>query len=125
MKRVIRFSRARYWFFGFSSLLILIGIAGYIVNKGLNLGVDFKAGIEFQFQVAPASFTVQYAGPDKAEISIPAGEQALTSPGDIIFTVTSSKDGRGRRSRSATRATRPSATSRMRSRRAWRASPSR
>ncbi|MGO9308256.1 MAG: protein translocase subunit SecF [Spirochaetia bacterium] len=93
MKRVIRFSRARYWFFGFSSLLILIGIAGYIVNKGLNLGVDFKAGIEFQFQVAPASFTVQYAGPDKTEISIPAGEQALTSPGDIIFTVTSSKDG--------------------------------
>jgi len=93
MKRVIRFSRARYWFFGFSSLLILIGIAGYIVNRGLNLGVDFKAGIEFQFQVAPASFAVQYAGPDKTEISIPAGEQALTSPGDIIFTVTSSKNG--------------------------------
>ncbi len=93
MKRVIRFSRARYWFFGFSSLLILIGIAGYIVNRGLNLGVDFKAGIEFQFQVAPASFTVQYAGLDKTEISIPAGEQALTSPGDIIFTVTSAKDG--------------------------------
>jgi preprotein translocase subunit SecF len=93
MKRVIRFSRARYWFFGFSALLILIGIAGYIVNGGLNLGVDFKAGIEFQFQVAPASFTVQYAGPDKTEISIPAGEQALTSPGDIIFTVTSAKNG--------------------------------
>ena len=93
MKRVIRFSRARYWFFGFSSLLILIGIAGFIVNHGLNLGVDFKAGITYQFQVAPASFTVQYSGPDKAEISIPAGEQAITSPGDIIFTVTSSKDG--------------------------------
>jgi preprotein translocase subunit SecF len=93
MKRVIRFSRARYWFFGFSSLLILIGIAGYVVNHGLNLGVDFKAGVEFQFQVAPASFAVQYAGPDKAEISIPAGEQAITSPGDIIFTVTSSKNG--------------------------------
>ena len=60
MKRVIRFSRARYWFFGFSALLILIGIVGYFVNRGLNLGVDFKAGIEFQFQVAPASFTVQY-----------------------------------------------------------------
>ena len=93
MKRVIRFSRARYWFFGFSSLLILIGIGGYVVNHGLNLGVDFKAGITFQFQVAPASFTVQYTGPDKAEISIPAGEEALTSPGDIIFTVTSSRNG--------------------------------
>jgi preprotein translocase subunit SecF len=93
MKRVIRFSRARYWFFGFSSLLILIGIAGYIVNHGLNLGVDFRAGIAFQFQVAPASFTVQYTGPDKAEISIPAGEEALTAPGDIIFTITSAQNG--------------------------------
>ena len=93
MKRVIQFSRARYFFFGFSALLILIGIAGYVINHGLNLGVDFKAGIAFQFQVAPASFTVQYNGEDKAEISIPAGEQALTSPGDIIFTITNSKNG--------------------------------
>ena len=93
MKRVIRFSRARYWFFGFSALLILIGVVGFIVNHGLNLGVDFKAGVSYQFQVAPASFAVQYTGPDKVGISIPAGEQALTSPGDIIFTVTSSKNG--------------------------------
>jgi len=93
MKRVIRFSRARYFFFGFSALLILIGVVGYVVNRGFNLGVDFKAGIAFQFQVAPASFTVQYTGPDKAEISIPAGEAALTSPGDIIFTITSARDG--------------------------------
>ena len=93
MKRVIQFSNARYFFFGFSALLILIGIVGYIVNHGFNLGVDFKAGIALQFQVAPASFTVQYTGPDKAEISIPAGEQALTSAGNIIITITSAKDG--------------------------------
>lgn len=59
MKRVIRFSRARYWFFAFSAALIVIGIVGYVINHGLNLGVDFKAGVSFQFQVAPASFTVQ------------------------------------------------------------------
>ncbi len=93
MKRVIRFSRARYYFFAFSALLILIGIGGYIINHGLNLGVDFKAGIAFQFQVAPASFTVLYTGPDKVEISIPAGEQAITSPGDIIFKVTNATNG--------------------------------
>ena len=93
MKRVIRFSRARYWFFAFSAALIVIGIVGYVLNHGLNLGVDFKAGVSYQFQVAPASFSVQYSGPDKAEISIPAGEQALTAPGDIIFTVTSSQNG--------------------------------
>ena len=93
MKRVIQFSRARYFFFAFSILLILIGVVGYVVNHGFNLGVDFKAGIALQFQVAPASFTVQYNGPDKAEISIPAGEEALTSAGDIIITITSVKDG--------------------------------
>jgi preprotein translocase subunit SecF len=95
MKRVIRFSRARYGFFAFSGTLILIGIVGFILNlpNGLNLGVDFKAGIAYQFQVAPDSFTVQYAGPDGAQLSIPAGEQALTSPGDIIFSITSAKDG--------------------------------
>jgi len=93
MKRVIQFSRARYLFFAFSSLLIIIGIVGFIVNHGFNLGVDFEAGIEFQFQVAPASFSVQYSGPDKAVLSIPAGEKALTSAGNIIISITSSKDG--------------------------------
>ncbi|MGA2615711.1 MAG: protein translocase subunit SecF [Spirochaetia bacterium] len=93
MKRVIQFSKARFYFFGFSALLILVGIGGFIANHGFNLGVDFKAGIELQFQVAPASFSIQYSGPDKAEISIPAGEQALTSAGNIIITVTSSKNG--------------------------------
>jgi preprotein translocase subunit SecF len=93
MKRVIQFSKARYFFFGFSLLLVLIGIGGYIANRGFNLGVDFKAGISLQFQVAPASFTVQYSGTDKAEISIPAGEEALTSAGNIIISVISARDG--------------------------------
>ncbi len=93
MKRVIPFSKARYFFFGFSALLILIGISGYVFNHGFNLGVDFKAGIALQFQVAPSSFSIEYVGPDSAEISIPAGEQALTAAGDLIITTTSAKDG--------------------------------
>ncbi|HVO37596.1 MAG TPA: protein translocase subunit SecF, partial [Spirochaetia bacterium] len=93
MKRVIQFSKARYLFFAISGLLIVIGITGYVVNRGFNLGVDFKAGIALQFQVAPSSFSIEYAGQDKAEISIPAGEQALTSAGDFIITITRTKDG--------------------------------
>jgi preprotein translocase subunit SecF len=93
MKRVIRFSKARYYFFGFSALLILIGVGGFVVNHGFNLGVDFQAGIAYQFQIAPPSFTVEYTGADKVQISIPAGEQALTSQGDIIFTVTNATNG--------------------------------
>ena len=93
MKRVIQFSKARYYFFAFSLLLVLIGVVGYVVNHGFNLGVDFKAGIQVQYQVAPASFSLQYNGPDKAEISIPAGEEALTSAGNVIISITSAKDG--------------------------------
>jgi len=93
MKRVIQFSKARYLFFGFSSILIIIGIVGFIINHGFNLGVDFEAGIAFQYRVAPASFSMQYQGPDKAIVSIPAGERALTSAGNLIVSITSSKDG--------------------------------
>ena len=93
MKRVIRFQRTRYYFFALSACIFVAGAAGLIFNRGLNLGVDFKAGIALQFQVAPASFTLQYAGEDKAAISIPAGEQALTASGDLIVTIVSAKDG--------------------------------
>jgi preprotein translocase subunit SecF len=93
MKRVIQFSKARYFFFAFSLLLVLIGVVGYIVNHGFNLGVDFKAGIQVQYQVAPASFSLTYNGTDKAEISIPAGEEAITAAGNVIISVTSAKDG--------------------------------
>lgn len=88
MKRVIHFQRTRYWFFALSAALIATGVLFYVFRGGLNLGVDFKAGIALQFQVAPASFALQYSGPGKAEITIPAGEQALTAPGDVILTVT-------------------------------------
>jgi preprotein translocase subunit SecF len=93
MKRVIQFSKARYFFFAFSLLLVLIGVVGYIVNHGFNLGVDFRAGIQVQYQVAPASFSLTYNGIDKAEISIPAGEEAITSAGNVIISITSTKDG--------------------------------
>ncbi len=88
MKRVIRFQRTRYYFFAFSAAMFIIGALFYILRGGFNLGVDFKAGIALQFQVAPSSFTLQYTGPGKAEVTIPAGEQALTAAGDFIITVT-------------------------------------
>jgi preprotein translocase subunit SecF len=88
MKRVIRFQQTRYYFFAFSAAMFIVGALFYILRGGFNLGVDFKAGIALQFQVAPSSFTVQYTGPGKAEVTIPAGEQALTAAGDFIITVT-------------------------------------
>ena len=88
MKRLIHFQRTRYWFFAFSAAMFITGAVFFVVRGGFNLGVDFKAGIAMQFQVAPASFALQYTGPGKAELTIPAGEQALTAQGDFIITVT-------------------------------------
>ncbi len=91
MKRVIPFSNARFVFFAFSAAIMITGIVGYMVNGGFNLGVDFKAGVAIQFQVAPASFSLRYSGQgqgqDRAEVSIPSGEQAITAPGDFIVTL--------------------------------------
>ncbi len=93
MKRVIHFSNARRWFFVFSVALILMGIIGYLANGGFNLGVDFRAGIAMQFQIAPPSFSIQYTGTDRAEVIMPTGESALTQKGDFIVTLTNPQTG--------------------------------
>jgi preprotein translocase subunit SecF len=87
MKRVIRFQRTRYVFFAFSGSLFIIG-ALFFALRGFNLGVDFKAGVSIQFQIAPASFSLQYTGAEKAEAVLPTGEQAITASGDFIITLT-------------------------------------
>ncbi len=92
MKRVIRFQRTRYIFFAISASIFITGGAFYLF-RGFNLGVDFKAGIAMQFQIAPASFALQYTGPGKAEVSVPSGEQALTATGDVIVSVTDPQTG--------------------------------
>lgn len=87
MKRVIRFQRTRYIFFAFSGSLFILG-ALFFIFKGFNLGVDFKAGVAIQFQIAPASFALSYSGPDRVEATLPTGDQALTASGDFIITMT-------------------------------------
>jgi preprotein translocase subunit SecF len=55
MRRVIDFLRLRYVFMVFSAVLIAIGIAGYFVLGGFNLGVDFTAGLVEQVHVDPVA----------------------------------------------------------------------
>jgi preprotein translocase subunit SecF len=40
----------KYWFFGFSWLLIALGVIGYMVNGGLALGIDFTGGTVIQIK---------------------------------------------------------------------------
>lgn len=88
MKRAVRFQSTRYYFFAFSATVFILGATFYFLHGGLNLGVDFKSGITLQFQIAPASFTLQYSGKGTADVSLPVGEQALTSAGDFIVETT-------------------------------------
>jgi preprotein translocase subunit SecF len=45
----------KWWFFGFSWLLIVLGVTGYITNHGLSYGIDFTGGtvIQVKFQDKP------------------------------------------------------------------------
>jgi preprotein translocase subunit SecF len=60
-KRVIDFIRLRWIFIGFSIFTILAGIAGYIVNGGFNLSIDFTSGLAQQFRIDPAGATANIA----------------------------------------------------------------
>lgn len=70
MKRVIRFTRGMLPAAIISILLIAFGIAGYVVNGGFNMGVDFQAGVNQYVQMAYPSFTVSYSGAQTATIEI-------------------------------------------------------
>ncbi len=54
IKRVIDFIRLRWIFIGFSIFTILAGVAGYVVNGGFNLSIDFTSGLAQQLRVDPA-----------------------------------------------------------------------
>ena len=73
MKNIIRFSKIRYLMLVFSFCVIVAGLTGLYLRNGFNIGVDFTGGINKQFQIAPASFTVVYQGPGQAELNIYGG----------------------------------------------------
>lgn len=75
MKRVIHFSRYFRLSVIISTALILFGLVGYF-TKGLNLGVDFQAGINQTVQLALPVASVSYAG--KGNVDLKVSDTALT-----------------------------------------------
>jgi preprotein translocase subunit SecF len=69
MTRVIRFSRGFIPAAILSSILIILGIVGYFVRGGFNLGVDFQAGLMQEVQFAPTAFSLTYSGRGNASLS--------------------------------------------------------
>jgi preprotein translocase subunit SecF len=80
MKRIINFSKFFLPAVIISSVLIILGIVGYVINGGFNLGVDFQAGLIQEIQFAPTAFTIRYNGQGNASLSMD------TNKLDIVIT---------------------------------------
>ncbi len=60
MTRIINFSKLKIFMFSLSIILIVLGVAGTFRQGGVNLGIDFQAGLSQRVQIAPVAFTVGY-----------------------------------------------------------------
>ena len=77
MKRVIRFDRGFLAAALGSFALIAFGVIG-LATKGINLGVDFQAGINQYVQLVYPAFEVSYSGAGNAG---PLGRRDSRGPG--------------------------------------------
>lgn len=82
-KKIIQFTKLRYYTLALSLLLIAGGIAGIIALGGFNLGIDFQAGLSQRVQIADEALSLTYTGSDDASLDI--------SGGDVIITIRSSE----------------------------------
>lgn len=73
MKRVIHFTRLRWIMFGLSTCLLLGGLVGTILRGGFNIGIDFRAGLSEEVEIAPVVFDMSYTGPDSLELTSMTG----------------------------------------------------
>jgi preprotein translocase subunit SecF len=69
MKRIIRFSRFFIPAAIISLAIIIVGVVGYVMQGGFNLGVDFKAGLMQEVQAAPSALSLTYSGTGNATIN--------------------------------------------------------
>jgi preprotein translocase subunit SecF len=64
MKKIVKFTKIRAFTFLLSLVVIGIGIFS-LSTKGLNLGIDFSAGINQRIQIAPAAAEVTWTGSEE------------------------------------------------------------
>jgi preprotein translocase subunit SecF len=90
MKRIIHFSKAFLPATILSVVLIIAGIAGYVVLGGFNLGVDFQAGLIQEVQFAPTAFSLTYSGLGNASVSMERSGLDIVISGSGVEGVTHS-----------------------------------
>ena len=70
MTKVLSFSKLRFIAPIISVSLITIGILVMFLGTGINLGIDFDAGVNVRLQIAPVAFSVSYSGNAATELNI-------------------------------------------------------
>ena len=73
MKKIIRFSKARFYTLALTTLLIVAGFIGTALQGGFNFGIDFQSGLSQRFQIAPVGLEVTYTGDDQALLHVSGG----------------------------------------------------
>ena len=76
MKEIIRFSKFFVPAMVISIMILVLGVAGFFITDGFNLGVDFQAGLIQEVQFAPSALRMTYNGGGNAQISV--GRNNLT-----------------------------------------------
>ncbi|NQT59490.1 MAG: protein translocase subunit SecF [Bacteroidetes bacterium] len=74
---IIKFTKHRFLFFTLSLLVIVGGIAGLLINDGLNLGIDFEAGLSQRIQIAEQAMSVSYSGADDVVLNVVNGDMVI------------------------------------------------
>ena len=83
MKKTVNFNKFFLPAAVFSAVLVVFGIAGYI-SKGFTLGVDFKAGLIQEVQIAPTAFSLRWSGTSSAILSFDRGGLYIVVSGSGI-----------------------------------------
>jgi preprotein translocase subunit SecF len=78
MKKVVEFTKLRYFAFIFSSIVLIAGIAGTVLIGGFNFGIDFKPGLTQRVQLMPAAASVVYTGNGTASLDVTSDRIVLT-----------------------------------------------
>lgn len=78
MTKVVPFSKFRIIFPIISVAIIAAGLIFTFATGGLNLGIDFRAGLNIRLQIAPVAARIAYTGDGTASVNIRNGELVTT-----------------------------------------------
>jgi preprotein translocase subunit SecF len=81
--RIVRFSKGFLPAIIISSVIIVVGLIAFL-KDGFNFGVDFSAGLIQEVQFAPPAFSLTYAGPGNASVSMSRNQLDIVVSGAAV-----------------------------------------